>query len=122
MLLLLIFSANWRTSIYELSYKIYRHGKIRFAGNRFLHRRECQGQNIAIRFVSELREKCKILEQFPESGSLPKDRVLKSAGYRFLVHKEYLIFYLYDAGENIAHIVSIFHTKRDYMKVMKKFI
>ena len=79
-------------------------------------------KNIAIRFVSELREKCKILEQFPESGSLPKDRVLKSAGYRFLVHKEYLIFYLYAAGENIAHIVSIFHTKRDYMKVMKKFI
>ncbi len=79
-------------------------------------------KNIAIRFVSELREKCKILEQFPESGSLPKDRVLKSAGYRFLVHKEYLIFYLYDAEENIAYIVSIFHTKRDYMKVMKKFI
>jgi len=76
----------------------------------------------AAHFVGELRDKCKILEQFPESGALPKDRVLKSAGYRFLVHGNYLIFYLYDATENTATIMAIFHSGRDYMRVMKKFI
>lgn len=84
--------------------------------------RNAKDKKTATRFVSELREKCKILEAFPESGSLPKDRVLKSAGYRFLIHKEYLIFYFYDSGENTVYIVSIFHEKRDYMRVMRKFI
>jgi len=79
-------------------------------------------KNIAIRFVRELKEKCKILEQFPESGSLPKDRILKSAGYRFLVHKDYLIFYFYNAEETTVYIMSVFHEKKDYMRVMKKFI
>lgn len=79
-------------------------------------------KNIAIRFVGELRDKCKILEQFPESGAIPKDRVLKSNGYRFLVHKDYLIFYLYNDKENAAYIMAIFNSKRDYMRVMRKFI
>ncbi len=83
---------------------------------------QSKDKTIAIRFVGELQEKCKILETFPESGSVPKDRVLMSSGYRFLVHKEYLIFYLYEKQENTAYILAVFNAKRDYMKVMKKFI
>ena len=79
-------------------------------------------KNLAIRFVKELQEKTKILEQFPESGAIPRDRVLKSNGYRFLAHKDYLIFYLYEKSENTAHIMAVFNGKRDYMRVMKKFL
>lgn len=79
-------------------------------------------KNLAIRFVKELQEQTKILEQFPESGSIPKDRVLKSNGYRFLAHKDYLLFYLYNKQENKAYIMAIFNGKRDYMRVMKKFL
>lgn len=77
---------------------------------------------IAVQFISELREKTKLLESFPESGSIPRDRVLKSCGYRYLSHKEYLIFYHYDSKEDISHILSVFNAKKDYMRVMKKFI
>ena len=79
-------------------------------------------KNLAIRFVRELREKTTILEQFPESGAIPRDRVLKSNGYRFLVHKDYLLFYLYEKEANTAYIMAIFNGKRDYMRVMKKFL
>ena len=79
-------------------------------------------KNLAIRFVRELQEKTKILEQFPESGAIPRDRVLKSNGYRFLVHKDYLLFYLYEKAENKAYVMAIFNGKRDYMRVMKKFL
>ena len=79
-------------------------------------------KNLAIRFVKELQEKVKILEQFPESGSIPRDRVLKCNGYRFLAHKDYLLFYLYEKKENKAYIMAIFNGKRDYMRVMKKFL
>lgn len=79
-------------------------------------------KEISTRFVKELQGKCNILSAFPESGSIPKDRVLMSTGYRFLVHKEYLIFYLYEKAENTAYIMAVFNAKRDYMKVMKKFL
>ena len=79
-------------------------------------------KNLAIRYVKEIQEKTKILEQFPESGAIPKDRVLKSNGYRFLAHKDYLLFYLYRREENTAYIMAIFNGKRDYMRVMKKFL
>ena len=79
-------------------------------------------KNLAIRFVKELQEKTKILEQFPENGATPRDRVLKSNGYRFLVHKDYLIFYLYEKSENTAHIMAVGGRKHDYLCIMKKFL
>ena len=79
-------------------------------------------KTLAIRFVRELQQETNRLEQFPESGALPRDRVLKSSGYRFLVHGEYLLFYLYKKEENIVYVTAVFHGKRDYMRVMRDFL
>ena len=79
-------------------------------------------KNIAIRYVKELQESTKILETFPESGAIPRDRILKSSGYRFIAHKDYLLFYLYEKAENRVYIMAVFHGKRDYMRVIKKYL
>ena len=79
-------------------------------------------KNIAIRYVKELQESTNILETFPESGAIPRDRILKSSGYRFIAHKDYLLFYLYEKAENRVYIMAVFHGKRDYMRVMKKYL
>ena len=79
-------------------------------------------KNLAVRFVKKLQEKTKNLESFPESGAIPKDRLLKSNGYRYLVHDDYLIFYYYDKPVNKVYVLAIFNGKRDYLRVMKKFI
>ena len=79
-------------------------------------------KNIAIRFIKDLQNETKILESFPESGAIPKDRILKSSGYRFLSHKDYLLFYLYEKEENKVYVLAVFNGKRDYMRVMKKFL
>ena len=76
----------------------------------------------AIRFVNELRERTKQLELFPESGFLPDDRVMKSAGYRFLLHKEYLIFYYFESEESTSYILAVFNEKRDYTRFLRKFV
>jgi addiction module RelE/StbE family toxin len=83
---------------------------------------QSKDKRVAKQFITELREKCKVLETFPESGALPRDRVLRSAGQRFLVHKDYLIFYEYEEAGQTVYILAIFHEKQDYMCVMKKFI
>ena len=53
-------------------------------------------RELAVRFVRELQEQAAILAQFPESGAFPQDRMLKSSGFRFLTHKDYLLFYRYE--------------------------
>lgn len=73
---------------------------------------------VALRFVSELREQCFALSSFPDRVAYPKDSVLKSAGYRYLVHKEYLIFY--GVLNEIVYIEGIFNVKKDYMRVLKR--
>ena len=79
-------------------------------------------KNLSLRFIKELQEKTRTLEQFPESGAFPRDRVLKSHGYRFIAHGDYLLFYLYEKEDNKIYIMAIFNGKQDYMRVMKKFL
>ena len=68
---------------------------------------------LAVRFVRELQQETARLEQFPESGAVPRDRVLKSGGDRFLVHGDYLLFYLYEKEKNAVYVMAVFNGKRD---------
>ena len=79
-------------------------------------------RELAVRFVRELQEQTAILAQFPESGAVPRDRVLKSSGYRFLVHGDYLLFYLYEKEKNAVCVMAVFNGKRDYMRVMRELL
>ena len=83
---------------------------------------QSKDKEIAKRFVGEFRETCKKLDTFPNAGAIPKDRVIRSEGYRFTVHKEYLIFYLVDEEKKQVNVMAIFNAKKDYMRVMKKYI
>lgn len=77
---------------------------------------------IAKQFVIDLREQCQRLVDYPESGALPKDRVLRSFDFRYIVHKDYLIFYSIDEAQKIVNVLAIFNSKKDYLRVMRKFI
>ena len=79
-------------------------------------------KSVAIGFINELRENYRKLEDFPQIGAYPKDRVLISMGYRFLIHKDYLTFYTVDDDQKIVRIFAIFHAKRDYIRVLKNKI
>lgn len=81
---------------------------------------ESKNRDIAIRFVRELRERCASLTEFPLSGAMPDDRMLKSLGYRFLVHKEYLLFYTVDEDNKTVYVQAVFNAKKDYTRVLKK--
>ena len=83
---------------------------------------QSKDKTIAINFVNELREKTKILESFPECGTIPDDRIMKNSDYRFLLHKDYLIFYYYNSKDHTSYILSIFNAKRDYSRVIRRFI
>lgn len=81
---------------------------------------QAKDREIAKKFVKELSEQCLPLEDFPQMGATPKDRMLISYGYRFLVHKEYLIFYSVDESTEKVYIQAVFNAKKDYTRVLKK--
>ena len=83
---------------------------------------QAKDSNISKKFVQELYEKCQKLDTFPNGGALPKYRVLLTAGYRYISHKNYLIFYFVDETEKSVYIMAIFNEKKDYMRVMRKYI
>jgi len=76
----------------------------------------------AVHFVTELEDRCSILSSQPESGAVPKDYVLKALGYRFLVYKHYLVFYITDPEEKTVTIHAVFNEKLDYFRYMRKRI
>ena len=76
----------------------------------------------AVNFVMELEEQCHILNSQPDSGAVPKDYVLKALGYRYLVYKHYLVFYLTDPVEKAVYIHAVFNEKLDYFRYMRKRI
>lgn len=76
----------------------------------------------AVSFVQELQEQCIALNSFPERGAVPKDYVLKALGYRYLVYKHYLVFYLTDASAQNVYIHAFFNEKQDYFRYMRKRI
>lgn len=79
-------------------------------------------KEIAKGFIKELAAQCGSLENFPLMGVVPKDRVLISSGYRFLVHKEYLIFYTVTEPNATVYIQAIFNAKKDYTRILQKKI
>ena len=76
----------------------------------------------AKRFISELRTECEKLRFPAQTGAFPKDRILKSLGYRYIPFKDYLIFYTINEENSAVNILAVFHSKRDYFRVMRKFI
>lgn len=79
-------------------------------------------KEIAKRFVLELQEQCKRLAEFPFSGAIPKDRILRSLDFRYLAHKDYLIFYSIDESNKAVNVLAFFNARMDYIRVMRSFI
>ena len=84
---------------------------------RYIMERE-KSKDATLNFIHTLRAKTLALHQHPRLGALPKDRILKSLGYRYLVHKDYLLFYLIDEESKTINVVAIFNSKKDYMRVL----
>ena len=61
--------------------------------------------DIAKRFIVDLREQCNRLVDFPQGGSLPKDRILRCFDFRYIIHKDYLIFYNIDESQKIVNVL-----------------
>ena len=79
-------------------------------------------REVALRFIDGIRNRVLQLENFPQSGTFPSDRVLRSLGYRFLTYGEYLLFYTVDETAGTVYVEAVFNSKKDYARVLKKML
>ena len=113
---LTIFSVSWTRCVHELTAKQdLREIAFYIAGH-------SMDNDIAKRFIMELRYQCNRLMDFPQGGAIAKDRILRSFDFRYILHKDYLIFYSIDEAQKIVSVLAIFNSKKDYLRVMRKFI
>lgn len=69
-------------------------------------------KDVALGLLDEIDQKISKLAQFPYIGAVPKDERLEKLGYRMLVIRQYLVFYV--NKDNIIEIRSILHGHRRY--------
>ena len=122
MMLLMIFLKNWMILNYEIQSYHYRNSKEGSARYLILDRISIKEYRYRKKFINELREAIRKLSIFSRSGSIPEDSIIKSSGFRFIVHKNYLIFYSIEESEKTVRIMAVFNSRQDYMRVITKFI
>jgi toxin ParE1/3/4 len=66
--------------------------------------------------VNEILTLLESLSSFPERGSAPKDTYLRQAGYRYLSHGEYLLFYKVLRSQ--VRVYRIVHGRRLYKDLL----
>lgn len=76
----------------------------------------------AKKFISRLRQECIKLQDFPESGALAKDRLLKNAGYRSITYQKYPLFYRAHPSEQTVIMMAVFSAGQDYFRTMKQYL
>jgi plasmid stabilization system protein ParE len=81
---------------------------------------QSKDREIAKKFVQELEVECYTLSEMPNKGANPDDRLLVSMDYKFLIHKDFLIFYTIEDLNKTVYIQAIFNAKKDYKRFMKK--
>lgn len=73
-------------------------------------------QDTALRYYDLLTEQIASLAHMPERCPKPKDLALAAKGYRYLIVKDYLVFYLI-SGDTVQ-IRRILYGRRDYRSLL----
>lgn len=78
------------------------------------------GPESAARIVNEILDTLQRLEQFPQSGHVPRDRFLRQSGYRLVIAGKYICVYRC-MGEEVL-VYHIAHGARDYPRLFKTLL
>jgi addiction module RelE/StbE family toxin len=68
----------------------------------------------ALNLLNEIDESISQLNIFPYKGKTPEDDYLQSKGYRMIVIKNYIVFYVVNENIKEVEIRRILHGKRKY--------
>lgn len=74
--------------------------------------------DIALNYLDKIETAIKRLEDFPNSGSIPRYSVLKKQGYRVLIVERHLVFYKINDKEHVVTIYAVVYGRREYKNLL----
>ncbi|MDF2821365.1 MAG: hypothetical protein K0R15_1806 [Clostridiales bacterium] len=73
---------------------------------------------VALRYLDKIETAINRLQEFPESGNIPRYSILKKQGYRILIVERHLVFYKINEVDKTVTIYSIVDGRREYYNLI----
>ncbi|MCR6545061.1 type II toxin-antitoxin system RelE/ParE family toxin [Dehalobacterium formicoaceticum] len=70
--------------------------------------------DIALGYLDKIETAINRLQEFPESGSIPRYSILKKQGYRVVIVERHLVFYKINEEDKLIIIYAIVGGRREY--------
>lgn len=74
--------------------------------------------NVALRYLEKIETAINRLQNFPNSGNVPRYSILKKQGYRVLIVEKHLVFYKVNEENNTVIIYAIVDGRREYKNLI----
>lgn len=74
--------------------------------------------DIALNYLNKIEKAINNLQDFPNSGSIPRYSVLRKQGYRVLIVERHLIFYRVNEEKHLVTIYAIMDGRREYKNLI----
>jgi len=74
--------------------------------------------DLALGYLEKIETAINRLQEFPESGSIPRYTILKKQGYRVVIVEKHLVFYKIITKEKVVIIYAIMDGRREYQNLI----
>lgn len=74
--------------------------------------------DIALGYLEKIETAINRLQEFPESGSIPRYSILKKQGYRVVIVERHLVFYKINEVDKLVIIYAIVDGRREYRNLI----
>lgn len=74
--------------------------------------------DIALGYLDKVEIAINRLQEFPESGSIPRYSILKKQGYRVVIAERHLVFYKINEEDKLVIIYAIVDGRREYRNLI----
>lgn len=74
--------------------------------------------DIALNYLDKIEKAIKVLEDFPNTGNLPRYSILRKQGYRVLIVERHLIFYKVNEYARVVTIYAVVDGRREYLNLI----
>ena len=74
--------------------------------------------DIALRYLEKIETAINRLQEFPNSGSIPRYSILKKQGYRVVIVEKHLAFYKVNEEDKTVIIYAIVDGRREYKNLI----
>jgi len=72
----------------------------------------------ALRYLDKIENAINRLQDFPQSGSIPRYSIIKKQGFRVVIIERHLIFYKINEVEQLVYIYAIVDGRREYLNLI----